>query len=216
MSTHTSVTSRSTIGYLEKDVRESREAALARGFDLDYLGKGVEAGEAPPIVIGSGASHLGLVAGATVTKEQAHAGWSESRHPITGEVLGQRKAHYAGPGERLARSAQERGVELPGDLQPKAIRKDILAEKRSDETIARSLNAYLAEVLPKEEREEMRREANTEAKAAVGYFDITISASKDVSLLWAALHSEGHHDKAGEIVECLKESGGCPVARRTS
>jgi len=206
MSTHTSVTPRSTIGYLEKDVRESREAALARGFDLDYLGKSVEAGEAPPIVIGTGAGHLGLVAGATATKEQAQAGWSEGVHPVSGEVLGQKKAHYAGPGERLAKKAQERGLELPPNLQLKAIRKDILTERRSDETIARNVNAYLAEFLPKEERDQMRREADTEAKEAVGYFDITISASKDVSLLWGALHHQGHHDKADEIVECLKES----------
>src|SRR5689334_18686074 len=122
MGAQSSATPRHSIGYLEKDVRETIDAAKERELERDYLSEAVTHGEPPPVAMGAGAADLGLAIGQVIPAETAEKTWTELAHPITGERLGQRKAHYPGPGERLARAAVARGIDLPSELEPAAIR----------------------------------------------------------------------------------------------
>ena len=206
MATQTSVTFRGSIGYLEKDVAEALAAARERGLELDYLNEGVARGEKPPIVMGAGAPDLGLVAGATIDRDAAQRTWTHLLHPETGRPLGQRKPHYAGAGERLVRMAEERGIALPADLEPKAVRKAILSEEISDETIGRQVTALLREFVADEELKAMRRQAWTSAREARSYVDITISVSKDASLLHAAFEAERMYAEAALVRAALRKA----------
>jgi hypothetical protein len=147
-----------------------------------------------------------------MTPEIAQTTWTELRHPGTGQNLGQARAHYAGPGERLAIEAEKRGIPLPSHLTPKEIRKTILKQHKTDETLGRQVAAHVGEYVADEELKEMRRDARGGAREACSYYDVTISVSKDASLLQVAFESAEDFDSADKIDAALRKAAEAELA----
>jgi conjugative relaxase-like TrwC/TraI family protein len=162
--------------------------------------------------VGAGCADLGLVAGAEITAEVAQKTWTDLLHPATGQPLGRRKFHFAGPGERLAKVAHDRGIELPAGLDPKAVRKAVMRGEISDYTVSRRVAKHLRAEVSTEDLNDMRAEARTKAKEPCAYWDVTINASKDISLLQVALEAANQHERAALIEAALLKAAKAELA----
>lgn len=216
MGAESSAHARGDIAYYEREFQKAKEAAREAGFDVGldgpYLERAVASGEPAGILVGAGCADLGLVAGAEITAEVAQKTWTDLLHPATGQPLGRRKFHFAGSGERLAKVAHDRGIELPAGLDPKAVRKAVMRGEVSDYTVSRRVAKHLRAEVSTEDLNDMRAEARTKAKEPCAYWDVTINASKDISLLQVALEAANQHERAALIEAALLKAAKAELA----
>lgn len=188
--------------YPGRHVAEAQEAAGRRGVRQDYYSRAVEAGEPPGRWSGPGLGDLGIEFGTQVTNEQMQTIYTSLRDPRTGESLGTPLRHYASPGENLVKIAERRGVNLPEDLRPAAVRMAIDARELKDGHV----EARLAPLVEPEELAAIKREANKAQRKARTFCDVTASPDKSWSILHAAAEATSDFDMADEI-EAAQEDG---------
>jgi conjugative relaxase-like TrwC/TraI family protein len=73
-------------------------------------------------------------------------------------------------------------------------------EERIQAALARESDA------DEERTREIENEVRADGRKAVGYYDLTFSPVKSVSVLWAALLSEGRQAEAAEVIEAHREA----------
>ena len=188
--------------YPGRHVAESQEAAGRRGVRQDYYSRAVEAGEPPGRWCGPGLADLGLELGHEVTNEQMQTIYTALCHPETGEALGTPMRHYASPGENLVKVAERRGVDLPEDLAPEAVRAALGARKITDSLV----EARVGALVQPEELASMKRQASKAQRHARSFADITASPDKTWSIFHAAAEATGNVAVA-EQIEAAQEDG---------
>lgn len=195
------VTTSDDAKYHEREIRDSKKAAKARG--LDYALDGLEP-EGEARIVGDGAEAFGLSRGLVVEPEVLHKLVGEHRDPRTGEyLLTQAPAAFAGPGVCLAREAAKRGVELPEHLQPATLQAAVEKArfKKDKRRIEREAVAAIRGLVVKERFQAMRKASKP--RKNVAYFDLTNSLDKTLTLIYMAAKAEGDV-KTAKIISDLR------------
>ena len=189
--------------YLTKEV--------SSGAEDYYIRAGAGSGEAQSWWLGGQQQAFG-VNEALVREEQMKAFFGTKSDPETGERLGAKFRIYATVAERLAKAekAHQRWVEA--DLATRAAA--LQTAQASEERWAESLAAHTVAASERWEKTRVKIERAGERNSVAGY-DLTFSAPKSVSVLWASAPDTAaqgtvraaHHEGVRAAMAVLERDG---------
>jgi conjugative relaxase-like TrwC/TraI family protein len=185
---HLNITTSDDVEYHERELKESKKAAKARG--LDYLVDGVESDDTP------------LSVGLAATPELLRGTITDHCHPGTGEyLLEQAPSNFAGPGVLLAREAAKRGVDLPDELQPATLETKIAGArfKKQKRQMEREAVAAIKGLVVKEQFDAMRKAAKKAERKNVAYFDLTNSLDKTIALFYVGAQAANDRKTVADL-----------------
>ena len=189
--------------YLTKEV--------ASGVEDYYMRGGTEPGEAQGWWLGAQREDFGVTD--RLVSEQQMAGFFGAKcDPVTGERLGSRFRVYATVEERLARARDEHERWVAEDLATRAAALRAAGERPERE--AESLAAHMEAARERWEKTEQKIVRAGERNSVAGY-DLTFSAPKSVSVLWASAPDRpaqdrvraAHHEGVKAAMSLLEADG---------
>ena len=189
--------------YLTKEV--------VSGAEDYYVRAGVGSGEAQGWWLGAQREAFG-VSGGVVSEVQMAGFFGTKTDPATGEALGSKFRVYASVAERLERAAANQKAWVEEDL---AVRSAALqAAGAGEERWAESLAAHQVAAEERWNKTRQKIERAGERNSVAGY-DLTFSAPKSVSVLWASAPDKdaqrtvraAHHEGIRAAMAVLERDG---------
>jgi TrwC relaxase len=194
--------------YLTKEV--------ASGAEDYYVRAGVGAGEAQGWWLGEQREAFG-VTGELVAEELMAAFFGAKCDPATGERLGAKFRVYATVAERLERAEAEHRGWVEEDLRTRAAALQAAGVQAVGEGEGRWAESLAANTVAAEERWEKSRVRIVRAgeRNSVAGYDLTFSATKSVSVLWASAPDAAaqqkvraaHHEGVRAAMKLLEAEG---------
>ena len=184
---------------------------VASGAEDYYIRAGAVSGEAQGWWLGEQRQAFG-VQGELVREEQMKAFFGTKSDPETGERLGAKFRIYATVAERLANAETEQQGWVEADLATRATA--LQTARASEERWAESLAAHTVAASERWEKTRLKIERAGERNSVAGY-DLTFSAPKSVSVLWASAPDTAaqdtvraaHHEGVRAAIAVLEHDG---------
>ena len=165
---------------VDLDAKRGENPAREAGIEYQLHAAGEPVGR----WLGSGLSMIGVAAGAVAGAEDVRA------------VFG-RLEHLAPKDERGRVACDEDGREVHGAPLGRPPRRFVEPEARADQAVARA--KAKDPTLSPERETAIRSRALADNRQSVGYYDVTFSPDKSVSVYWAALHATGQTQAADAV-----------------
>jgi TrwC relaxase len=184
---------------------------IVSGAEDYYIRAGPGSGEAQGWWLGAQREAFG-VSGGAVSEAQMAGFFGTKTDPVTGESLGSPFRVYATVAERLERAAAAHRVWAEQDLALRSAALQAVGER--EERWAESLAAHQVAAEERWNTTRQRIERAGERHSVAGY-DLTFSAPKSVSVLWASAPDEraqqtvraAHHEGIGAAMAVLERDG---------